>query len=85
MKIIKLRQTTNFSPCQWEGILENGMRFYVHYRFGLLGVGQGKTIKKAVSNYKKVKVLGCNCDGILSKEEMLRVLKKKFDWIYKTL
>ena len=48
MRIVSLLQTTGFSPCQWEGLLDDGRSIYIRYRGGRLSAGIGRDIEDAV-------------------------------------
>lgn len=69
-----LKKTCDDCPSQWEGELEDGKFIYIRYRGGTLGYGVGKTIDKAVDNYKIEEIIGDKYDGTLSTEKMLNKL-----------
>jgi hypothetical protein len=68
-------QTCKAFPSQWEGVLNDGRRFYIRYRFGCLSVRVSEGIDGHVSdavNGKEVysKRLCGSYDGVLSWDDI---------------
>lgn len=82
MKIKELKQTTQACPSQWEGTMEDGKFIYIRFRWGVLSVGIGKDEAEAVNNsstnmYYNKKVSD-DLDGVMSTEEMLKLIGPEF-------
>lgn len=57
-------------PAQAEGTLNDGLRFYFRYRYGVASLGVGATAAEAIRDVATVSVnWGEALDGVLSQEE----------------
>jgi hypothetical protein len=70
MKVLNYRRTCYACPSQWEGQLDNGLFFYVRYRWGYFSIGLGTTVDEAVGDDFYDSETGEALDGFMADSEM---------------
>ena len=74
--IVSLKQTSDACPSQWEGVTDEGKTVYIRYRFGGLTVQVGLDLGLAVVSEPIFSIgIGHSMEGIMSKEDMLKLTK----------
>lgn len=79
MKCTSLEITCSACPSQWDGVLANGKRIYIRYRFGIL---TAETYESNIFDRSLLlaKDLNDKWGGVLSTEEMISHLEGTVDF-----
>lgn len=77
-KVIELAQTCASNPSQWEGVLADGRRLYVRYRWSTLTVQITNSDNDWVTIYQRGG--GTGYDGLMDTSEMIVELSEVLDF-----
>ena len=80
--VTSLVRTGDRSPSLWEGETNNGRCLYVRYRWGMLMIGIGESIRDAVEHSGNLleKQLGHKYDGSLELEQLREATNGLIQW-----
>lgn len=69
IKLVRIEQTLDFCPSEWDAYDSDGDYYYIRYRYGFLSVNKGEIMGESVFA-RQVKD---HLSGVMSTEEMLRI------------